>query len=285
MLTVHDSSLTTESRDYGAFGLRIRGLPCELLSAIPAEAEWPELTISRKLTAPLERPERIGRRTADVRLLYGDRAVMRRDARTATLLTEAPADDGTLVHPFLTAAAVIFAWWDGRHAFHGGAFVDSATRAWCLLGERASGKSSTLARISLAGLNVLSDDLIVIDGRDVLAGPRCVDLRPDAAATLGVAARASPVRGGERLRFALPPAPAAVPLHGWLFLTWADAVSLRRLRPSEWLDRLAQYRSTSTAYSPSLLDLAGLPAWELCRPRRSDSLEPAVERLLALVRS
>ena len=237
----------------------------------------------RKLAAPPERPERIGRQTADVALLHGDRAVMDRDARTATLLTPAPTDDGTLVHPFLTAAAVIFAWWDGRHAFHGGAFVDSATRAWCLLGERASGKSSTLARISLAGLDVLSDDLIVIDGREVLAGARCVDLRPDAAAALGVAARASPVRGGERLRLALQRVPAVLPLHGWLFLTWADAVSLRRLRPSEWLDRLAQHRSTSSAYSPSLLNLAGLPAWELRRPQSLASLEPAVERLLDLL--
>jgi hypothetical protein len=277
--------LTAESREHGAFGLRIRGIPRDLLPVVPAEAEWPELQISRKLAAPPERPDRIGRRTADVALLYGDRAVMDRDARTATLLTPAPEDDGTFVHPFLTAAAVIFAWWDGRHAFHGGAFLDSARRAWCLLGHRASGKSSTLARISIAGLDVLSDDLIVIDARDVLAGPRCVDLRPDAAAVLGVAARASPVRGGERLRLALPPAPAAAPLHGWLFLTWADAVSLRRLRPSEWLDRLGQHRSTSSAYSPSLLDLAGLPAWELRRPRTSGSLEPAVERLLALVRS
>ena len=222
---------------------------------------------------------------ADVELLYGDRAVMRRNARTATLLTATPEDDGTLLHPFLTAAAVIFAWWDGRHAFHGGAFLDPAKRAWCLLGHRASGKSSTLAGISIAGLDVLSDDLIVIDEREVLAGPRSVDLRPDAAAALGVAARASPVRGGERLRLALPPAPAAAPLHGWLFLAWADAVSLRRIRPSEWLDRLAQHRSTSSAYSPSLLDLAGLPAWELRRPRTPGSLEPAVERLLALVRS
>jgi hypothetical protein len=277
--------LTRQSRDHGAFGLRIRGIPDEVLPVVPAEAEWPELRVFRKLTAPPKRPERIGRRTADVELLYGDRAVMRRAARTATLLTPTATDDGTLVHPFLTAAAVIFAWWDGRHAFHGGAFADSANRAWCLLGDRASGKSSTLARISLAGLNVLSDDLIVIDGRDVLAGPRCVDLRPDAAAALGVAARASPVRGGERVRLSLPPVPAAARLHGWLFLTWADAVSLRRLRPSEWLDRVAQHRSTSSAYSPSLLDLAGLPAWELRRPRRSDSLEPAVERLLALVRS
>jgi hypothetical protein len=241
------------------------------------------LTVRREVTAPPERPERIGRWSADVSLLYGDRAVMRRDSRTATLLTRASADDGTLLHPFLTAAGVIFAWWDGRHAFHGGAFLDSATRAWCLLGDRGSGKSSTLARISLAGLGVLSDDLIVIDGPDVLAGPRCVDLRPDAAAALGVGGRASPVRGGERLRLTLPPVPAAVAAHGWVFLTWADALSLRRLRPGEWLQRLAQHRSTSSAYSPSLLDLAGLQAWELCRPMRTDSLEPAVERLLALV--
>jgi hypothetical protein len=202
----------------------------------------------------------------------------------ATLLTRAPADDGTLLHPFLTTAAVIFAWWDGRHAFHGGAFVDSVSRAWCLLGDRASGKSSTLASISLAGLGILSDDLVVIEGGDVLAGPRCLDLRQDAAAALGVVNHAFPVRAGERLRLGLPPVPTAAPLHGWLFLTWGDAISLRRLGPGEWLERLAKHRSTASAHSPSLLDLARPQAWEFCRPRTRDSLEPTVERLLDLVR-
>ena len=268
----------------GAFGLRIRGIGCEFLSVVPAEAKWPEVSISREVTTPTEQPEQIGRWTANVALLYGDRAVMRRDVRTATLLTSGAADDGTLLHPFLTAAAVIFAWWDGRHAFHGGAFVDSASRAWCLLGDRASGKSSTLACISIAGLRILSDDLAVIEGGDVVAGPRCIDLRQDAAAMLGVTNQAFPVRAGERLRLGLAPVPAAAPLHGWLFLSWGDRISLRRLGPGEWLERLARHRSTASAQSPSLLELARPQAWELRRPRTPDSLEPAVERLLDLVR-
>jgi hypothetical protein len=199
-------------------------------------------------------------------------------------MTAAVEDDGRMLHPFLTAVAVIFAWWDARHAFHGGSFY-AEDGAWCVLGARASGKSSTLAQISLAGLPVLSDDLLILDYGHVLAGPRCLDLRRDAAEALGVGARTSDVRGGERRRLALAPAPAAAPLRGWLFLTWGDTFSLRRLGPSERLRHLSEYRSTATKLLPSLLDLLGVPGWELRRPERWDSLEPAVEQILDLVRA
>jgi hypothetical protein len=272
----------TRIRPYGAYGLRLGGIDREFLARVPSRVKWPGVSVSREVTTPAGGPERIDREAADVPLLDGDRAVIRRRARSATLLTSAPEDDGRILHPFLTAAAVIFAWWDGRHAFHGGAFVGS-NGAWGVLGAGASGKSSTLARISLAGLTVLSDDLLVAARGRVLTGPRCVDLRHEAAESLGVGAQAVPVRGGERLRLALAPAPAEVPLCGWLFLSWGDAVDLRRLRPSERLLRLSAQRSTATVLSPSLLELAGIPAWELRRPASWDSLEPAVERVLDLV--
>lgn len=208
---------------------------------------------------------------------------MRRDARTATLLTAEAEDDGRLVHPFLTTIAVVFGWWDGRDTFHGGSFVDSSGRAWGLLGERTAGKSSTLAHLSLAGLVVLSDDLLVVEGGKALLGPRCVDLRHDAARALGVASRAVSVRAGERLRLALHEAPPAVELHGWVFLTWGDSADVRRLGPGEWLARVTAHSSTPTGSAPSLLELAGTEAWEITRTRGWDSFEPAVQRLLDII--
>jgi hypothetical protein len=213
-------------------------------------------------------------------LLHGDRALIGRDTRTATLVTAEAEDDGRLIHPFLTTIAVVFAWWDGRHTFHGGSFVDSSGRAWALLGERMAGKSSTLARLSLAGLSVLSDDLLVVEGGKALLGPRCVDLRHDAARTLGVASHAISVRAGERLRLALGEAPPAVELRGWIFLNWGDRTDVRRLGPGEWLARLAAHSCTPTGSGPSLLELVGSEAWEISRTRGWDSFDPAVQRLL-----
>jgi hypothetical protein len=268
-------------RPRGAYGLRIRGLDSTMLADVPAR--WAEITIDRKVTRrrPSEQAA-IHQDHAAIPLLRGDVASARRDDRSATLLTASEVDDGRLLHPFLTTVAVVFSWWDRRHAFHGGAFSDRVGRAWGVLGNRGAGKSSTLACLSLSGVDVLSDDLLVAEQQRLLVGPRCIDLRPDAAEALGLVNETTMVRGGDRLRLPLGPAPAEVPLKGWIFLTWGERVSLRRLRPSEWLVRLAAQRSTATANAPTLLELANSEAWELCRPHTWDSLEPAVERLLDL---
>jgi hypothetical protein len=275
---------STRKRPYGAYGLRLYGLDFEALIELPTGLAWPGVRVHREVGPPSYEPQRVDTEAANVPLIDGDRALIRRHDRSARLFTSEPTDDGRMLHPFLTAIAVVFAWWDGRHAFHGGAFV-GADGAWCLFGGGAEGKSSTLGRISLCGVPVLSDDLIVSSRGQVFAGPRCIDLRHDAAEALGVSSQASPVRGGERLRLGLPPALAEVPLRGLLFLTWGATIELRPVRPTERLLRLSQYRSTATLRSPRLLDLAATPAWEIQRPPRWGSLEPAVERLLDLARA
>ena len=114
------------TRPRGAYGLRVNGICGTLLLDVPPELEWAGVTLSREITnVSNPRSPTIGPEVADVPLLDGDHAVLRRSARSARLLTAATDDDGRLVHPFLTTVAVIFAWWDGRHAFHGGAFTDS----------------------------------------------------------------------------------------------------------------------------------------------------------------
>jgi hypothetical protein len=266
----------------GAYGLLLQGVGKDQpLTWLPSGTDWPAVRIVREELAPPARPESISQTDADVGLFEGDRALMRRAERTATLLSTAP-EDGRIIHPFLSAVGVIFAWWDGRHAFHGGAFSGDEG-AWCLLGDGASGKSSTLARLVLAGVPVLADDLVVVDRGRLLVGPRCVDLRWNTVEALSLGGDVSAVRRGERFRLQLGAAPAEVPIAGWVFTAWDDTLELRPLKPRERLVRLAAHRCTATSLSPSLLELAALPAWELRRPQTWASLEPAVERLLDLL--
>jgi hypothetical protein len=252
-----------------------------MLVAVPGDTPWPLVTIHWRQSDQTGGPDRIGDRRADVELLDGERAVIERTARRATLLARSPADDGRLVHPFLAAVGTIFAWWNGQDALHGGAFLTEGG-AWALLGERGAGKSSMLAALHLAGHPVLADDVIVIAGGAALAGPRCVDLRPDAVHALGVADRVETVRGGERFRLVQPEVQPQAPLRGWIALSWSERVDARPLTPAERLEHLAAHSAFPPQQPGGLVGLAELPGWELTRPRTPASLEPAVDRLLDL---
>ena len=95
----------------------------------------------------------------------------------------APLSADELVHPFLAPAAALFAHWHGREGLHGGALALGGT-AWGVIGDRLGGKSSLLAALAVSGTDVVCDDVLVLDGREVYPGPRTVDLREDAAAAL-----------------------------------------------------------------------------------------------------
>jgi hypothetical protein len=270
-------------RRQGAYGLRlVEGLD-ELLVPLPPGLEWPPVAVSVALRRPRAGRLRVGTRTAEIPLLHGDRAIASRTARSATLETALDADDGRLLHPFLAVVAVVFAWWDGRLAFHGGGFADPGGGAWALVGARGSGKSSTLAALATRGVPVLADDLLVVEHGTVLASPRCIDLRPDAASAIGVDASCRRVRAGERLRLPLQGSVPIAPLRGWIFLEWSKHLEVRRVGAAERLERINACRNTIGTRGPSLLDIAGLEAWELRRPRNRTSLEPAVHRILQLV--
>lgn len=266
----------------GAYGLRFHGLESErLLVAMGQGGQWPLVTIDCRQIEEAEAGDRIRAARADVELVDGERALIERTGRRATLLARSAPDDGRLVHPFLTTVGTIFAWWHGHDAFHGGAFLTDAG-AWVLLGERGAGKSSMLAALHLADHPVLADDLVVITDGVAFAGPRCIDLRPDAAEILGVGDLAEPVRGGERLRLVQPDIKPQVPLCGWVVLSWSKRVETRALTPGQRLQHLAAHSSIPPGHPTSLVRLAGLPGYELSRPRSRDSFEPAVDRLLGL---
>ena len=267
----------------GCYGFRLQGLDGArpLLGAVLSH--WPELRVRRAGTGGRATPAlgTVGPHFAELPLQSGGWVDLDRTARSATFhLAHEPAD-GELVHPFLAVAAAVAARWAGRESFHAGAIVvDSG--AYAVLGDKESGKSSTLAWLALQGHTVLTDDLLVLDGLDALAGPRCVDLRANSAARLGVGEPMGVVGVRERWRLALGPAPPAAPLRGWITLGWADEVRVDRARGPERLLSLLGHRSVRIAPSAPevLVELSSLPVWQLRRPQEWGVLEVATRRLV-----
>jgi hypothetical protein len=203
-------------------------------------------------------------------------AIIHRTRYQARIAAELPLDEW--VHPVLGRLLPALAARRGFDALHGGAVLGTEG-AWILLGDREAGKSSLLGQCHLGGTAVVTDDIVVIEEMRCLAGPRCIDLRPEPARLLGVG---TPVRDATKARVALPAVRAETPIAGAIFLAWADRLDVVPLPPSERLRRLAVRRAgEGWPRSPSLLlDLAVLPAFELTRPRALEMLAPSAALLM-----
>lgn len=247
-----------------AYGISWRGLGRvpELSAAVTPTADPVNVRVETRSAAPLAHPVDDDHgcwRLADGRILHLDRK-----AREA-VFHGAPIAPDLLAHPYLAPVAITFNRWAGREAFHAGAFVDH-DHGWAVLGPQTAGKSTLLGCLAERGTTVLSDDVVITDGASVFAGPRCVDLR-DRLPYGDLEVR--PAREGSRWRAPLPPAPEQVPLGGWLFLEWGEAVELEPIGPTELIGRLARRRARRGLRSDPgvLLALAAAPAWTLRRPR------------------
>lgn len=201
--------------------------------------------------------------------------------RAAVYSTPAPLSDDDLAHPYLAAAAGAAAGWLRRDALHAGAFLARDGGAWALLAGKGGGKSTTLAWLAVAGFGVVTDDILVLDGMRALAGPRCLDLRRDAAAALATGRRLDASRGGERRRLRLPAVPAETPFRGFVVLEWGDRLELDTLPPAERLGRIAAQRlRRDDDAGRELLDLVARPCLVLRRPRGLDGLAAVAEQLV-----
>jgi hypothetical protein len=171
--------------------------------------------------------------------------------------------------------------WAGSSVFHAGAFVAGGA-AWVVPGTKGAGKSTLLATMAMLGADVLADDLAVIDGGDVLAGPACIDLRTDAATWLGVGTDLGVVGHRRRWRYELPPVAARVPLGGWLALRWDSSTALQPLRPDGRIRMLLTGVALRPVPPPPdvLLELASLPGHTFARPRDRWSITRSAEYLL-----
>ncbi|CCH18817.1 Protein of unknown function [Micromonospora lupini str. Lupac 08] len=261
-----------------AYGLRVHGLDevADLPPADDAAPGWPAVRI-RQCDTPPPPPVPLDDRRGTRILADGRTLAVDREHGTATFYGP-PLTPDVLAHPYLAPVATTVNRWAGRETFHSGAFV-LAGRAWAVLGPRTAGKSSLLAALAARDVPVLTDDILVTDGVDAFAGPRCVDLRQPVP---GVTLPSRRVRAGDRLRVGLPPIAPRVPLGGWLFLRWGAVVTLTRLPQTVLLARLAGLRSFGELPSDpvALLSIAALPGWDLTRPRDWAALDDT-HRLVA----
>ena len=244
--------------------------PPEFLS--PGMSSWPQIRL-RQTTSPMDEEALEGDTVTG--LVSGGSLHIRRETRQATYHVPHLLDPEELLHPYLAPAGYAFSTWFGREAYHAGAFAVSGG-ACAVVAEREGGKSTTLAWLAAIGHDVLCDDLLVIEDGTVLPGPRCVDLREAAASRLGMGRALQSVRPGGRWRLSLG-ATEPVPLKSWLFLRWGPRIEVQPLTPTMRLSLIMQLGRPADPVAP--LALAAAPAWQLTRPKRWDSLAPALERL------
>jgi len=274
-----------DSAGRGAYGLRLHGLDQAADMLVDAPGSWPDLTITRRSGRSTAPPTgRLGDQEAVVPL--GDTAdvVISRPGAEAVFTLPRPIPDRHIVHPYLSVPAAIFNRWLGRESFHAGAAV-VAGGAWAICGPRGGGKSSTLGWLAANGVGVLTDDLLVLDGLEAMAGPRSIDLRQETAELLQAGVAIGPVGSRDRWRMDPGQVAASVPLLGWVFLAWGDSVEMVPVPPAERLVRLFQHESLEIgpARPAAYLDLAAVPGWELRRPERLASLPEAGRCLIETV--
>jgi hypothetical protein len=273
----------------GAYALKLPDVPGAASLLLPADESWLTWRMKHRHVAIESLP--------DHEILTRDRALLKLSGRglveidrasssSTLLLPERPADK-EIVHPYLSLTAATSARWRGWNCFHGGGlFVDGGV--WGILGEQTAGKSSCLAWCSIeAGADVLCDDILVVDGqRNVFAGPRCLDLRGDAARRFGVGEAIGIVGARKRWRVPLGPVVSSAPLRGWIELAWADEIAIQRVGPSERFAAIA--RNLALRLLPpnpeSLLELVDLPLLRFSRPRDYGKIAAASEQLLAALR-
>lgn len=258
--TAVTSDLVEEVVRPAAYGMRFRGvLPRDLL-AVRGAGHWPEVEV--------ELGERAGPEAESqanyLSLTLQDGTTIRMHEETGALSICPRPEPDELVHPLLSAAALMRARSSGQEALHAGSFA-SATGAWLVLAEKECGKTTLLARLHLAGYAIVADDVAILDHGSVMAGPRCLDLRADMADEMAIG---RPIRRDHRFRVELPPADAEYAVTGMIDLRWADQTEVRLVPPAERL-RLLQ---AASGYRPrrdptELLDLATVPYYRISRPR------------------
>jgi hypothetical protein len=190
-----------------------------------------------------------------------------------------------IAQPRLGITGIVAAYWRGDHGFHAGTFVADGL-AWGILGSKGDGKSSLLATLALMGIPVLADDVLVVDRRlQGLAGPRCIDLRREAALELGLGESIGVVGTRERWRAGLAPVPCEVPLGGFVCLEWGKTAVSRvpldeRVRMLYANQALLLGEQRDPAVLLTLMELFALPMLRMRRPREIERIVKTADLLL-----
>jgi len=195
-----------------------------------------------------------------------------------------PPDRDGLIHPLLALVVCAVTLERGGDCLHAGAVL-TPDGVVAVLAPAGGGKTTTMAWLALrAGLPVFTDDHLNVRDGMAHAGPRCLDLRPDAAAHLDLAGRSRQVRGDGRHRFELTaPTKLRAPVVRTVLLEWGSRLLARAVPPRERLGIVATHR-TAQPVDGNLsvpLALAALPMMRLTRPQTFDGMPEVTRALLA----
>ena len=270
------------------YGLRVDGFTDPAALLVPVDASWPALQVVRESAGSrIRRPDglavnalRLDERGGELWFSDHDGLILDRRTMCVRFITERALGDDALAHPYLSLPAAIASHWLGRQALHGSAF-ELDGYAWAMLGTKEAGKSSIVGWAFGRGHRVISDDLLVLEDNTLFSGPRCIDLRNEAAAALG-GDGARPLADRPRWRLRPGPVPSALPLDGLVHLEWGSEVVVEPLAPVDRLRRLAEHfvLTPDLADATAYLELADLPAYRFARPRDVRSIDEANDQLL-----
>jgi hypothetical protein len=264
--------------DAGAYGFRVDPVIFGRRYLNEAAEHWPYLEVT--LGADPDASAADGWRTAfdgdgwAVHVAAGGHAV-----RWAGL---APPQPDALVHPLLSLVACAATLEQGGDCLHAGAVLTPAGVV-AVLAPAGGGKTSTMAWLAAkCGLAVFTDDHLNVRHGTAHAGPRCLDLRPDAAIALGLTGR--PVRETERRRLELDPLDTLeAPVVRTVVLEWGVSVRADVVPPRERLGILATHRTAQPVpVNPTVvLGLAGAPMLRVRRPRSFNRMAEVADAILA----
>jgi hypothetical protein len=115
----------------------------------------------------------------------------------------------------------------------------------------------------------------------LFAGPRCVDLRPEAARVLG-GENVGMLGNRVRWRIVAGEAPPSLALAGVVHLEWGERPLVEPLGADERLRGLIRHSviRPGDADAAPLLELAALPTLRFVRPRALDAIDANGELLL-----
>jgi hypothetical protein len=270
----------------GAYGLRLSGVEGIEEFLVEAPDHWTPLELILR-AGPVDMYSGwIAPRSAEFVTLSGNLIQLDLDRREAILTAPSMPRAEEVVHPYLSSIGAMTAHLMGQESFHAGA-VKVEGSAWAIAGDREAGKSSTLASLAAHGFPVVCDDTLVLSAGKALAGPRSIDLRRDAADTLGLGDELGVVGTRERWRMHVEPIEPELELRGWVFLEWADELEITSLSTPETLSHLIPRRAVRLPpeQHTTLIDLARLPALLLRRPRGLDRLPATIEALAGAISS
>lgn len=272
----------------GAYGFRLVSACSSPLPDLATVAEdAPEVRLAWHEASSLLDARELSAGAVVLAQRAGGRLTVTRDPASVDSVGPWTTTAEAMVHPIGTLGLALLASWRGHVTLHAGAVVIGG-RAWVVCGERTAGKSSLLAMLASRGVPVLSDDLVVIDGRDVLAGPDCVDLRPDTARRFPGSRSMGVVVDRHRYRLSTDPSPPAAPLAGVWELEWSDdaePLTATALTTQERLNLLLRQHYAGLLGPPdhdTVFDMLEIPMWRVRRPRDWSAADQGVEALLRL---